>query len=65
MICYAAASAEMAMYEALATVAAQAGDAETERLARELQAEEKQDHEQSWALLKSSALDSFRQLTAA
>lgn len=60
MICVAAASAEMAMYESLATVASACGDAETERLARELQAEERDDYEKSWNLLKPSALASFR-----
>lgn len=60
MICVAAASAEMAMYESLATVASAAGDVETERLARELQAEEKDDYEKSWKLLGPSALASFQ-----
>jgi ferritin-like metal-binding protein YciE len=60
VICIGAASAEMAMYESLASVAAAAGDAETERLARELQLEEKDDYEKSWALLKSSALAAFQ-----
>jgi ferritin-like metal-binding protein YciE len=49
----------MAMYEALAAVAAAAGDAETERLARELQAEEKDDYEKCWSLLHQSATSSF------
>ena len=57
--CIAAASAEMAMYESLASVAAAAGDAKTESLARELQKEEKDDWDQSWALLRSSALAAF------
>jgi ferritin-like metal-binding protein YciE len=65
MICYAAAAAEMAMYEALATVAAQAGDRETEQLARQLQSEEKKDHQDSWRLLRTSVQDSWQQLTAA
>ncbi len=59
MVCIAAASAEMAMYESLATVAQAAGDGETEQLARQLQAEEKEDYEQSWKLLRVSALDAF------
>lgn len=59
MICIAAASAEMAMYESLATVAAAAGDSETERLARELQAEEKDDYNKSWNLLRTSALAAY------
>ncbi len=58
--CIGAASAEMAMYESLATVAAAAGDTITESLARELQKEEKDDWDQSWALLSSSALAAFQ-----
>ncbi len=57
--CIAAASAEMAMYESLAAVAAAAGDTKTETLARELQKEEKDDWDQSWALLPGSALSAF------
>jgi ferritin-like metal-binding protein YciE len=57
--CIAAASAEMAMYESLAAVAAAAGDTTTESLARQLQKEEKDDWDQSWALLPSSALSAY------
>jgi ferritin-like metal-binding protein YciE len=60
IICVAAAAAEMGMYESLATAAALAGDGETERLARELQAEEKDDYEKSWNLLRPSALGAFQ-----
>ncbi|HVW08499.1 MAG TPA: DUF892 family protein [Bryobacteraceae bacterium] len=56
MITYSAAAAEMAMYESLAAAARAANDAETERLARELQAEEKEDHHLAWDRLGSSAL---------
>jgi ferritin-like metal-binding protein YciE len=59
IMCVGAAAAEMAMYEALATVAAVAGDLTTERLARELQAEEKDDYEKAWKLLAWSAEDAF------
>src|SRR4051794_25765292 len=62
MVCIAAAAAEMGMYESLATVAQAAGDAETERLARQLQTEEKDDYEKSWNLLRPSALDSFQKV---
>jgi ferritin-like metal-binding protein YciE len=55
-----AAAAEMAMYEALATAASAAGDAATERLARELQQEERQDYQAAATLLRQSALDSFQ-----
>ena len=54
-----AAAAEMAMYESLASVASAAGDAETERLARELQAEERDDYEKAWTLLRPSAQAAF------
>jgi ferritin-like metal-binding protein YciE len=55
MVVYAAAAAEMAMYEALQAAAAAAGDTETAALARELQAEEKEDHRLAWAQLPQSA----------
>src|ERR1700761_959817 len=58
--CIGAASAEMAMYRSLASVAAAAGDTTTESLARQLQKEEKDDYDQSWALLRSSAVASFQ-----
>jgi hypothetical protein len=64
MMCVAAAAAEMAMYESLATVAAAAGDPVTEQLARQLQAEEKDDYEKAWALLGPSARDSFSKVVA-
>jgi ferritin-like metal-binding protein YciE len=60
IMCVGAAAAEMAMYESLATVAASAGDAITEQLARQLQAEEKDDFDKAWALLAASARDSFQ-----
>lgn len=60
MITYAAAAAEMAMYEALAAVAEAAGDQETVALARELQKEEKEDHTLAWRKLSESAQESFR-----
>lgn len=55
MITFAAASAEMAMYESLATVAETADDTETARLARQLQTEEKEDHSLAWEHLRRSA----------
>jgi len=58
MITYSAASAEMGMYESLASAAEAAGDDETMRLARELQQEEQQDHTLAWEHLERSALDS-------
>jgi ferritin-like metal-binding protein YciE len=45
----------MAMYESLAAVAEIAGDAETAQLARQLQQEEREDHELAWRQLGVSA----------
>jgi ferritin-like metal-binding protein YciE len=64
MICIAAASAEMAMYEALATVSNAAGDARTETLARELQAEERDDYDKAWTNLRESAKAAFEVVVA-
>ncbi len=55
IITFAAASAEMGMYEVLASAAEAAGDSETVRLARELQVEEKEDHSLAWEHLGRSA----------
>jgi ferritin-like metal-binding protein YciE len=59
MITFAAAAAEMAMYESLAAVARAAGDAQTEDLARQLQKEEKEDHSLAWDHLGRSARESL------
>ena len=59
MVVIAAAAAEMAMYESLASVAAAAGDRQTEQLARQLQEEEREDYDIAWNLLKPSAHASF------
>jgi ferritin-like metal-binding protein YciE len=55
MITYAAAAAEMGMYEALATAARLTEDSETEQLARQLQREEKEDHILAWRALPETA----------
>lgn len=60
MVTFAAAAAEMAMYESLAEASTQAGDTATASLARTLQSEEREDYDQVWALLQSSAADAFR-----
>ncbi len=60
MVAYAAAAAQMAMYEALQTVAKAAGDGETLKLARELQLEESEDHRLSWEKLPEAARTSSR-----
>ncbi len=59
MMVYSAAAAELAMYEALASAAEEAGDTDTETLARQLQAEEREDFEQIWQALPSTALVAF------
>ena len=59
MIVYAAAAAEMAMYESLATVSHAAGDSQTAQLARELQSEEKQDHILAWQNLGDTAREAM------
>ena len=43
----------------LAAVATAAGDVETERLARQLQSEEKDDFDKCWGVLRQSAVSSF------
>ena len=64
MFTYAAAAAEMGMYEALAVAAEAAGDQETAMLARQLQKEEKEDHMLAWKRLSQSARDAFHEVTA-
>jgi ferritin-like metal-binding protein YciE len=63
MMGYAVESSEVAMYEALATIAQAAGDTETESLARSIQAQEKVAAEKMWSLLRGAALDAFRDVT--
>jgi ferritin-like metal-binding protein YciE len=64
IMCIAAAAAEMAMYESLALVSEAAGDTQTERLARELQKEEKEDYDKSWNLLASSAKAAYSKVAS-
>jgi len=59
MITFAAAAAEMAMYESLSSAAEASGDQEVVTLARVLQKEEREDYDQVWELLRGSAADSF------
>src|SRR6195952_1212984 len=60
MVTFAAAAAEMAMYESLATAAFEGGAEDVESLARTLQGEARDDYDQVWAILKESAADSFQ-----
>jgi len=52
---YAAAAAEIAMYESLREAASAAGDQQTVALAQQLQAEEREDHKMAWEALQRSA----------
>ncbi len=60
MVTFAAAAAEMAMYESLATAGAEGGAEDVVSLARTLQGEERDDYDQVWSILKQSAADSFQ-----
>ncbi len=62
MMAYTVECSEMAMYEALATAARQAGDAETEQLARSIQAEEKATAEKIWAHLPVASRIAFNRV---
>jgi ferritin-like metal-binding protein YciE len=57
---FAAAAAEMAMYESLATAGAEGGAEAVVSLARTLQGEERDDYDQVWSILKQSAAASFQ-----
>ncbi len=62
MMAFAVENSEMAMYEAMATVAEAAGDTQTATLAREIQKEEKATAEKIWKLLPIAAANSYEQL---
>lgn len=64
IIGYAIESSEVAMYEELAIVAGFAGDTETERLAREIQNEERAAAEKIWGLIDASCRRSFMKLAS-
>jgi ferritin-like metal-binding protein YciE len=63
MAAFSVESGERAMYEALATTAQTAGDAITERLAREIAAEETAIAEKIWHFLPSRSKIAFNMLT--
>ena len=63
MIAFAVENSELAMYEAMATVAEAAGDSITAKLAREIQAEEKAAAEKVWKLLPVAAHEAFIKVT--
>lgn len=62
MMAYAVENSEMAMYEALATVAEAAGDTTTAALAREIQGEEKVTAEKVWRLIPNSAVTALERV---
>jgi ferritin-like metal-binding protein YciE len=59
MITFAAAAAEMAMYESLAAAAESADAMDVADLARVLQKEEREDYDQVWEMLSGSAAAAF------
>jgi ferritin-like metal-binding protein YciE len=64
MVTFAAAAAEMAMYESLAAAAGEGAAEDVATLARTLQSEERDDYDQVWTILKQSAADSFQEEAA-
>jgi ferritin-like metal-binding protein YciE len=64
IVAFAMEKSECAMYEALATVAAAAGDAATEELARDIQAQESETADKLWRFIPSRAKIAFNLLTA-
>jgi ferritin-like metal-binding protein YciE len=64
MMAYAVENSEVAMYEALATVAAAAGDTATEQLARDIQEEERAAARKIWDLLVPTTKRSYQVLLA-
>ncbi len=63
LVAYTVEAGEFAMYEALATLARAAGDADTEQLAKQIQAEERDAAEKLWRLLPSRSKIAFNMLT--
>lgn len=63
MAAFAVENSEVAMYEALATAAAACGDVETEKLARQIQQEERTAAQRVWNLLAPSARQAFEKVT--
>jgi ferritin-like metal-binding protein YciE len=60
MVTFAAAAAEMAMYESLKTAGEEGGATDVVSLAETLQSEERHDYDQVWDILAESAADSFQ-----
>jgi ferritin-like metal-binding protein YciE len=64
IVAFAAEKSECAMYEALASVAAAAGDESTEKLVREIQAEESEAADKIWRFIPTRSKIAFNLLTA-
>jgi ferritin-like metal-binding protein YciE len=65
IIGYSVENAEIAMYEALASMAAAAGDLQTEQLAREIQAEERRAANMIWQLISQCAQECYGKISEA
>ncbi len=65
IVAFAVENSEIAMYEALATSAATAGDLQTEQLAREIQEEERRAAQKIWNLIVPSAREAMLKLSDA
>ncbi|MBV8865509.1 MAG: DUF892 family protein [Acidobacteriaceae bacterium] len=63
LVAYTIEAGELAMYEALTTLAHAAGDTETEQLAKEIQSEKHNAAERIWHLLPSRSKIAFNMLT--
>lgn len=63
MMAFAVENSELAMYQALISVAEAAGDTETVALARSIQAQEKETADKVWNLLSPAAVDAYRRIT--
>lgn len=63
MMAFAVENSELAMYEALATVAEAAGDGVTAMLAREIQEEERATAQKVWSLIPSAANEAYLRVT--
>ena len=63
MIAYAVENSEVAMYESLATAAAEANDSTTELLAREIQQQERDTAQIVWKMIPQAARRSFAKIS--
>lgn len=63
IMAFAVENSELAMYQALISVAEAAGDTETVALARSIQTQEKQTADKVWSLLSPAAVEAYRRIT--